>query len=376
VSGTAVSPLTPPGAGAIATVEVRGPRAWELARELFRPAGRPLPDAPEVGRFWFGTLGRDEVVLAATAPDAVEVHCHGGRRVVGWVIEQFAARGCTEERTHRPPAEGFVCARAAELLPHAPTLRTASILLDQAHGAFANEVRRILALLESHPPSAQEPLRRLAELGDTVGRHLVEPWKVVIAGPPNVGKSSLVNALAGYQRAVVSEIAGTTRDAVSVRTAFDGWPVELIDTAGLRDAEGLEAEGIERARREFAEAHSVVWVFDSSAPELEFPTEARATLGGFPLTRGVWAMNKCDRSVWPDNFPVAAIPVSALTGHGLPLLTARIVSGLIPQPPLPGSAVPFSAHLLRLVEAAHNSLSFGRTGEATWFLQESLAEAE
>src|SRR5690349_9232287 len=89
VSDTAVSLLTAPGTGAVATVEVRGPRAWELAKQLFTPAGKPLPESPEVNRFWFGTLGSDEVVLAATATEAVEVHCHGGRRVVRWVIEQF-----------------------------------------------------------------------------------------------------------------------------------------------------------------------------------------------------------------------------------------------------------------------------------------------
>ena len=66
---------------------------------------------------------------------------------------------------------------------------------------------------------------------------------MVVAGPPNVGKSSLVNALAGYQRAVVSEVAGTTRDVVTVQLAFDGWPVELTDTAGLRDAAGPRSRG-------------------------------------------------------------------------------------------------------------------------------------
>src|SRR6185369_14624432 len=127
-------------------------------------------------------------------------------------------------------------------LAHAPTLRTASILLDQLHGAFERGVTRILDLLATNPEAAREPLRELARYAP-IGRHLVEPWKVVVAGAPNVGKSSLVNALAGFQRAVVSDIAGTTRDVVSVPVAFDGWPVELTDTAGLREAEGLEAAG-------------------------------------------------------------------------------------------------------------------------------------
>ena len=252
MSDTAVSLLTPPGVGAIATIQVRGPRAWELAKQLFMPAVKPLPQAPDVNRFWFGTLGSDEVILAVTSEDAIEVHCHGGRRIVRMVADQFLAHYCVEERNPRPQGEGF------ELLQRAPTLRTAAILLDQVYGAFANEVRRILALLETDSAAAEPPLRQLAALGNSVGRHLIEPWKVVVAGPPNVGKSSLVNALAGYQRAVVSEVAGTTRDAVSVRTAFDGWPFELVDTAGLRDADGLEGEGIARARAELETADVVV----------------------------------------------------------------------------------------------------------------------
>ena len=318
MSGTAVALLTAPGTGAIATVEVRGPRAWELAKQLFKPAGKPLLESPEANRFWFGTLGSDEVVLAVTSPDAIEVHCHGGRRVVRWVIEQFTSRGCIETtRTPRPSGDGF------ELLQQAPTLRTASILLDQLNGAFANEVRRILALLETDPRGAAFSLHRLAELGNTVGRHLVEPWKVVIAGPPNVGKSSLVNALAGYQRSVVSEVAGTTRDAVSVRAAFDGWPVELIDTAGLRDATGLEAEGIERrTRRKRGEPRIVLcgsWTRPTRTPKS--PTSTSYLLTDHePLV----VANKCDQPAEcdPNAIPyfdgtVKALAVSAKTGAGV-----------------------------------------------------------
>jgi tRNA modification GTPase len=376
VSGTAVALLTPPGTSAIATVEVRGPRAWELARELFRPAGRPLSEVPEVGQFWFGTLGRDEVVLAVAAPDAVEVHCHGGRRVVRWVIEQFTAGGCVEERTPRPKAEGFVCAQAAELLPHAPTLRTASILLDQARGAFANEVRRILALLESHAPSAQESLRRLAELGNTVGRHLVEPWKVVVAGPPNVGKSSLVNALAGYQRAVVSEVAGTTRAAVTVRTAFDGWPVELIDTAGMREAAGLEAEGIARAQEVFRTADRMVWVVDIGEPSAEVPREYYdLPTNHEPLV----VANKCDQPAACDptaipsfDFTLKALPVSAKTGAGLPELIRSLIANF---PDVPGgAAVPYTPRLVELVGGAAIAATHEKPEGAAWLLRAALEE--
>ena len=116
MSDTAVSLLTPPGTGAIATVEVRGPRAWKIALRLFKPAGKPLPESPEAGCFWFGTLGSDEVVLAARG-FAVEIHCHGGRRVVRWVMDQFLAHGCVEERNPRPAGESF------DLLQRALTLQ-------------------------------------------------------------------------------------------------------------------------------------------------------------------------------------------------------------------------------------------------------------
>jgi tRNA modification GTPase len=370
VSDTTVSLLTAPGTGAIATVRVRGPRAWVLAKQLFRPAGKPLPDVPELNRFWFGTLGSDEVVLAVTAVDAVEVHCHGGRRIVRWVIEQFLSHGCVEDRTPRPQGAGF------ELLERAPTLRTAAILLDQLNGAFAAEVQRILALLETEPVTAKEPLQRLAELGSTVGRHLVEPWKVVIAGAPNVGKSSLVNALAGYQRTVVSEIAGTTRDAVSVRTAFDGWPVELIDTAGLRDAAGLEAEGVERARRVLGEADFVVWVMDASSRELIYPDDQTEAAARLPRATGwVLVMNKADLALgWSPNQPPGAIYLSALSGEYVPRLAEWVAFRLVPNPPPPGAAVPFTTALTGLVEAANASLSSGRPEDAARLLREALAK--
>jgi len=361
VSDTAVSLLTAPGSAAIATVEVRGPRAWDLAKRLFTPAGRPLPESPDVGRFWFGTLGSDEVVLAVTAADAVEVHCHGGLRVVRWVIEQFTA-DAAEERTLRPSDEGF------ELLQRAPALRTASILLDQLNGAFALEVQQILRLLETNPDSAKEPLRRLAELGDTVGRHLVEPWKVVIAGPPNVGKSSLVNALAGYQRSVVSDVAGTTRDVVGVRVAFDGWPVELIDTAGLREAEGLEAEGIERAEREATAADLVVWLMDFSDPNPVWGPET------IPRTRLVGCVTKSDLpgqwnlGDWGDAWGMPL--VSSATGDVSGLVHA-LVNRLVPAVPKPGEAVPFTPRLIELVEAAHAA-----PAEAARLLREALSTAE
>ena len=373
MSDTAVSLLTAPGVGAIATVEVRGPRAWELAKQLFAPAGKPLPASPEANRFWFGTLGGDEVVLAVTADDTIEVHCHGGRRVVRMVIEQFLSHDCIEERNPRPSDEGF------DLLQRAPTLRTAGILLDQLNGAFANEVRRILVLLETDLGEAHDRLRRLTRVSYSVGWHLVKPFKVIVAGPPNVGKSALVNALAGYQRAVVSEVAGTTRDAVSVQVAFDGWPVELVDTAGRREASGLELEGIELGARAQTEADVLLWVLDLSDPAAVQP-DLRKLWDAVPA----WCLvqlvaNKCDqgwkwepKAMQGSENRQGALPVSAATGEGVAELAQVLVGYLVPECP-PGTPVPYTDELVRLVCEAEQALDSGRPEDAARLLRDALA---
>jgi tRNA modification GTPase len=370
-----VSVLTPAGAGAIATVAVAGPRAWGLARWLFRTAGgKPLPDAPDLHRFWVGRLdGGDEVVLAvrAVAPEVrVELHGHGGRRVVRQTVEAFTSRGCEEVmglKAHPLPRVGS----AWDLLARAPTLRTANVLLDQAHGAFDRAVRAALASIDTGQDA--RPLTRELARYYTLGRHLVEPWRVVIAGPPNVGKSSLVNALAGYQRSVVSPTPGTTRDVVTTTVAFDGWPVELADTAGLRDAVGLEAEGVVRAKALLTAADLVLWVTDASADDLEFPEGDIAE-----LSRGrAWLLllNKIDVGLEPRNDALSTmLRVSARTGEGIPGLVETITRWLVPDPPPPGAAVPYTPELAEAAYQAHASLAFGQTDEATRLLRTLVAE--
>jgi tRNA modification GTPase len=310
-----VSLLTPPGAGAIATVEVAGPQAWNRVRDLF---SKPLPENSEPGRVWHGRFAGDDVVLAVKRDDVVEIHCHGGRRVVREVMGECGF----PERPAAVPQATF-----------ATTLRTASILLDQQCGAFR---RAVQSLLDSFDPVKLAELAAFAPLG----RHLVEPWKVAIAGATNVGKSSLVNAFAGYQRSVVSEIPGTTRDVVTVRLAFDGWPMEVADTAGIREAAGLEAEGIERAEQYLNEADLVLWVLDASEPVAHASGSSRALI----------VANKCDLSTGESP---NAIRVSAKTGEGIPGLIAAIVRRLVPHAPAPGATVPFTPHLADLIECAN-----------------------
>src|SRR5205085_2661766 len=136
-----------------------------------------------------------------------------------------------------------VRASAARALVLAPTAKTAAILLDQYHGAMDSALTQLKLAIERGDRRSGEKMRGELLLFAAVGRHLTKPWRVVVAGAANVGKSSLVNALAGYQRCVVSETPGTTRDIVTTQIALDGWPIELSDTAGQREAgESLEQE--------------------------------------------------------------------------------------------------------------------------------------
>lgn len=374
-TGLRVTVLTGPASGAIATVEVSGARAWELARLLFRPAGDPLPETAEPHRFWLGKIGTDvadEVILAVTAVEPgtrVEVHCHGGRRVVRWLVEQFVSNGCTEVLAELDETDPW------RLLTQAPTPRTASILLDQAQGAFARAVRGILDTMTADRATALKLLQELAGFAE-IGRHLVEPWNVVIAGPPNVGKSSLVNALAGYQRAIVSDIAGTTRDVVTVPVAFDGWPMLLSDTAGLRLAAGLEAEGIARAKERLREADLVIWILDGSLSDQTFPDEE--TTRPVRLPPGDWLMvlNKVDLMRGElVGHQAGALPVSAVSAVGIPTLMEAIVSRLVPHTPKKGAAVPFTPRLADAIVEAEESMRQNRLEEARRLLLAILEHA-
>jgi len=363
-----VAVLTPPGTGAIATVAVVGSDGWALLERLFRRvANKSLPSTPVQNAVWFGSLGEgpgDEVVVAVKEAEPelrIEIHCHGGRRVVRWVVEQFVSHGCEEvDWTDVESAAGFD-QRARRLLTQAQTLRTASILLDQFQGAFVRSVEAILA-----SPS----LEGLADLAGrvTVGRHLVEPWRVAIAGPPNVGKSSLVNALAGFQRTVVAPVAGTTRDVVRVAVALDGWPVTLADTAGLRaPTDDIEAQGIERARDASAQSDLVLWIIDASAEVPVEPTDFER-----PPVR---VLNKIDASAeWAADYP-ADLRVSALTGEGIDRLVSRIVQPLNAVPLHPGDGIPFTTELADAVAAAHALRATGKTDAARARLTKLLAHS-
>jgi tRNA modification GTPase len=338
---TRIACLTPPGRAAIAVLAVRGPRAWEVTRSLFQPGRAPLPDAPELGRSWFGRLGdelRDEIVLVAKQVDDIELQCHGGPEVVRLLQETYARHGieaCDWKDLEQLVPESPWQQQILEWLVQAPTVRTAAILLDQYHGAFA----RAMAAIQT---GDMVGLHRLAQL-IPLGQHLVHPWRIVVCGAPNVGKSSLVNALAGYTRCLVSPMPGTTRDVVTTTLAIDGWPIELIDTAGLREADhALERAGIARAHETIASADVRLWIVDGSAPAV-MPDDATNTL---------LIINKVDLPPAWDWESIPALRVSAQRETGLEALCQELSQRLVPQPPSAGEAVPVTPEACELIRQA------------------------
>lgn len=303
------------------------------------------------------SLGEELVVCRITDAE-VEIHCHGGSAAAGAIIAALVADGCTpcDWQSWRLATAVAPIAAAAEIaLADATTTRTAAILLDQFHGALRREILAIIAACEaSDHERAVARLAALAARGQ-LGLHLTSPWRIVLAGHPNVGKSSLLNALLGYTRAIVFDEPGTTRDVVTATTAIDGWPVELSDTAGLRNAsDSTEADGVARARRAAATADMLVLVFDATQP---WSPDDQSLVEAYP--HAIIVINKCDlRGVGLPTCP--HVRTSALTSEGVATLIRAIGERLVPADPCAGNAMPF---LLPHIEAITRALALAQVDD-------------
>ena len=352
-STTVAALLTPAGRGAVAVVRVRGPGAAAAVADRFQPAAsRPIADTP-VGRIAFGRWCCDvdspaeELIVVRRDVDEWEIHGHGGPAAVAVVLRSLEHSGCriaswreALASQHDDPS----VVEAFEALADAATTRTAAIALDQTTGALTRALEDIRALQTSGAQGEARRRRdRLLALS-AAGRYVRRPAKVALVGRPNVGKSSLLNALVGYRRAIVFDEPGTTRDVVGAPAVFDGWPIELLDTAGLRDAgDALEAEGIERARRLIAEADLVLLVCDASLPWTDDDRRRCAE-----LPQAIIVHNKTDLRPATDDRP-PGVDVSARSGAGLVELMRTIVAALVPDPPQAGEGVPLTDRQTALV---------------------------
>ena len=349
--------LTPAGRAAVSTLAAGSPRILEILASCFQPMiGRSLTaaDAQRIvyGRWPAATGESEEVVVSLRSADCVEVHCHGGKAAAEMIAETLVAQGLSRIAPHQ-----WLEMKTSDTLEHEAltalqgvlTERCAGILMSQLRGALRKELDAILAqLAEQQDAQAKESLERL-DASSKLGLHLTKPYRVVVAGKPNVGKSSLVNALLGYDRAIVFDQPGTTRDVVSATTALDGWPVELVDTAGLRvTTDVIEQQGVARAQQTMDQADMVLHVMDATSRRQ--PNDL-----GVPSTRRLVVINKCDLAA-PERASTEQIRTSALTGEGVDILSSRLVHKLVPRIPSPKQPVLFTVRQVVAVQDALESL--------------------
>jgi len=366
----ALSSGAPPAA--IAVVRISGPRAFAALETL---AGRlPAPRRATVAALRHDGEALDRALIqrfpgprSATGEDVAELHLHGGRSVVAAVLAALGAiAGLREaapgEFTRRAFANGRIDLAEAEgladlLAAETQSQRRAALAL--AGGALSRQIEawqarllgvaaRVEAELDfddeadvqksgkSQPKEALGPL--IGELERWLARppaeRLRDGVRVVIAGPPNAGKSSLLNVLAGREAAITSDIAGTTRDLVEAPTAIGGAPFLLVDTAGLRAAgDAVEAIGVERARASLAAADLILWLGDPG----DCPDRGRSIL----------VHAKSDVAA-PDGRADAA--VSARTGAGIDALLAFLVERSRALLPAAGEVAINARHRAALAE--------------------------
>ena len=362
-SDTIVAIATAPGAGGVGIVRLSGPRAKAVAEIV---AGKAL--APRTAHYATfadaaGDTIDDGIALYFKAPasytgeDVVELQAHGSpvllRQLVARCIELGARQAQAGEFSERAFLNGKLDLAQAEAVADliaAGDIQAARAARRSLDGVFSHRVEAlmdaVLAIrvhVEAAIDFADEPLdtlggKALREKLDLViehvkglqreaerGRKLRDGLHVVLVGPPNAGKSSLLNALAGSERAIVTDVAGTTRDLLRESIRIDGVELTLVDTAGLREAgDAIEAEGIRRARGELERADLALVVLDARAPDAGRAAVA-ADLAGVPHVLRLH--NKADLLPSPPRAGDAdRIAISARTGLGLDELHRRLLA--------------------------------------------------
>lgn len=383
---------TPPGKGGVAIIRLSGESAHDIAAALC-----PLPEKPQFRHMYYLPLTHQNtridhalVVLfgageSYTGEPVTEFHCHGGRAAGAALLQALYSLGAVPagpgEFTRRAFYNGKLDLSQAESVAEVigaeseAALRAAQELLAGSLGkavkAAREEITEALAALEANldfPDETDEAqqfalchrhlqtaLEHLAPLMGGQGRILREGLRVAIAGRPNAGKSTLLNALCGREAALVSPRAGTTRDVLHEEITLAGLSVHLYDTAGLRSrAAELERQGIQRALRKAEEADYILYLIDAAAGVTPYD---RRLLKSFAGKMGAVVLNKTDLSPAPtENLSWPAVTVSLLEPEGaapVRALLAEQAEAIV----LEGGAVTLERHRAALQSAQESLLS-------------------
>jgi tRNA modification GTPase len=407
---------TPPGEGAIAIVRLSGANAISVADQIFRGKEKPTKFSPHVqhlGEIIEGEQVIDQVLVSVhrapasyTGEDLVEISCHGGTLVSARVLQACLRAGARMARpgefTERAFLNGKMDLTQAEAvidLIRAKTdlaLRAATEQLEGKLGERIRNIRDQLIALVAHleasidfseediaPDEGEKLQARLALVRAEMvvllataeqGRILREGVRVVIYGATNAGKSSLLNRLLGYERVIVSETHGTTRDTIEEMINLRGVPIRLLDTAGLRESgDELEREGIARTERSLQTADLRLHIADRSAPRPSyFNGEARE---GAEIV----LLNKSDLPEHADWKGVEALRISCVTGEGLADFEAELLARISKENLHPENAIAINARhhdcLRRALESCDRALQASRDGLSPEYLAVDLNQA-
>jgi tRNA modification GTPase len=365
MNDTIAAVATAPGRGAVGIVRLSGPQAFAIAQHMTGPLPPARHAALRVLRDAQGAALDEGLVLAFAQPDSytgedvVELQGHGGPLVLDLLVRAACALGARPARPGEFSERAFLNGRmdlaqaeAVADLINAATEQAARAAQRSLHGEFSTRVEALTEeliglriFIEGALDFSDEDVdwlgdaalhERLATLishlhellaAAAQGRRLREGLSVALAGQPNVGKSTLLNRLAGADAAIVTEIPGTTRDVLRESVNLDGLPVTLVDTAGLRETdEPVERIGIERAWRAVNEAELVLFLVDDRAGVTD---DDRVLLGRLPpVGEVVVVRNKCDLSGQPPERAVregrVELRLAANTGAGLDALKLEI----------------------------------------------------
>ena len=356
---TIVAISTPPGRGGIGIVRLSGPHAVAIGSALVRLRAELEHARARLAEVSDPDTGAtvDEAVVtyfagprSYTGEDLVEIAAHGAPVILDMLVRLALRAGARLARPGEFTERAFLSGRldltqaeAVRDLIEAQTLYQARVAAEQMGGALSRRIQpakqnlvELIALLEAGIDFAEDdvdvtPDAEIVTRIDTIsaelaalarsfehGRLVHDGLRLAIVGRPNVGKSSLFNRLLERERAIVTATPGTTRDLVTERLSLGGIPVELVDTAGLREAsDEAEVIGIRKSREALAEADVVLVVLDASVPLRDDEADLLHSLAG---RRAIAVRNKCDLNLTTDDdsLPVQAVATSALTGQGIP----------------------------------------------------------